>query len=65
MEVLLKEKIVRYTWETLPPLTEEDLARMRELANRPDSEIDTSDIPGLTDEDWKNAKRGLFYRPRT
>jgi len=33
------------------------------LAARPDSEIDFSDIPELTDEQWKAAERGRFYRP--
>jgi len=37
---------------------------LKALAARPDSEIDTSDIPEMTDEQWKNAKRGHFYRPR-
>jgi len=55
--------MVSYTWETLPPLTDEDRARLRALAERPDSEIDYSDIPELTDEQLKNAVRGRFYRP--
>jgi uncharacterized protein (DUF4415 family) len=59
----MKPKIVSYTLETLPPLTEEDRANLRALAARPDSEIDFSDIPELTDEQWKNAERGHFYRP--
>ena len=31
----------------------------------PDSEIDTSDIPEMTDEDWKRGPVyvGLMYRP--
>ena len=33
------------------------------LANRPDSEIDYSDIPASTHEDWAGAVRGKFYRP--
>jgi uncharacterized protein (DUF4415 family) len=33
------------------------------LSNRPDSEIDFSDIPEVTDEQVKNAVRGRFYRP--
>jgi uncharacterized protein (DUF4415 family) len=59
----MKTKMVSYTLETLPPLTEADRARLRALAARPDSEIDLSDIPELTDEQWKNAERGHFYRP--
>jgi uncharacterized protein (DUF4415 family) len=45
------------------PLTEEQRAELRELAKRPDSEIDVSDIPEWTDEMWRNAVRGRFYRP--
>jgi uncharacterized protein (DUF4415 family) len=59
----MKTKMVSYTLETLPKLTEKDLAQLRALANRPDSEIDTSDIPVMTDEQWQAAKRANFYRP--
>ena len=31
------------------------------LAKRSDDEIDTSEIPEITD--WSNAERGRFYRP--
>jgi uncharacterized protein (DUF4415 family) len=55
--------MVRYTLETLPPLTDEDREDLRRLAARPDSEIDLSDIPEWTAEDFKNAVRGKFYRP--
>lgn len=33
------------------------------LAARPESEIDVSDIPPTTEEDWRGAVRGKFYRP--
>jgi len=33
------------------------------LADRPDSEIDYSDIPASTRKDWVGAVRGKFYRP--
>jgi uncharacterized protein (DUF4415 family) len=59
----MSTKIVSYTLETLPPMTEERLARLRAQAARPDSEIDLSDAPEMTDEEWKNAERGHFYRP--
>ena len=59
----MKEKLVRYTWETLPKPTAEDEARLKALFERPDSEIDLSDIPEWTKEDFKNAVRGKFYRP--
>jgi uncharacterized protein (DUF4415 family) len=59
----MKKKMVRYTLETLPELTKAQRDQLRELAKRPDSEIDTSDIPALTEEEWKHAVRGRFYRP--
>ena len=59
----MKTKIVSYTLETLPPMTEERLAKLQALAARPDSEIDFSDIPELTEERWRTAERGHFYRP--
>ncbi|HEY1657451.1 MAG TPA: BrnA antitoxin family protein [Candidatus Sulfotelmatobacter sp.] len=60
----MKTKIVSYTPETLPRLTKADRARLKALAARPDNEIDTSDMPEMTDEQWKHARRGHFYRPR-
>jgi uncharacterized protein (DUF4415 family) len=59
----MKTKTVSYTLETLPPLTEAQRANLRALAARPDSEIDLSDIPEMTDEVWKNAERSHLYRP--
>jgi len=47
----------------LPPLTPAQKAELAALSERPDSEIDTSDVPELPKEFWKSAKRGLFYRP--
>jgi uncharacterized protein (DUF4415 family) len=52
------------TLKTLPRLSKADRARLKALAARPDSEIDTSDIPEMTNEQWKHARRGHFYRPR-
>jgi uncharacterized protein (DUF4415 family) len=37
--------------------------RLTKLAERPDSEIDFSDIPPLTEKFWQNAVRNPFYRP--
>jgi hypothetical protein len=56
--------MISYTLDNLPPLTKTRRANLRALASRPDSEIDTSDIPEMTDEQWKNARHGHFYRPR-
>ena len=43
------------------PLTPELEAEIRALEAMPDSEIDTSDMPAVTD--WSKAKRGMFFRP--
>ena len=59
----MKTKIVSYTPQTLPPLTKADRAKLKAPAARPASEIDTSDIPEKTDEQWEHARRGHFYRP--
>jgi uncharacterized protein (DUF4415 family) len=59
----MKTKMVRYTLETLPQLTEQQIANLKALATQPDGEIDTSDIPELTAEQWKKGTRGHFYRP--
>jgi uncharacterized protein (DUF4415 family) len=37
--------------------------RLKKIAQRPDSEIDFSDIPELTEKFWRNAVRNPFYRP--
>ncbi len=55
--------MVSYTRETLPPITEEELERLRALAALPDSEIDTSDIPVITSEQAKHAVRGWENHP--
>src|ERR1700683_4309409 len=60
----MKTKMVRYTLQTLPSLTKARRNKLKELATRPDSEIDTSDIPEMTKEQWQKARRGHFYRPR-
>jgi uncharacterized protein (DUF4415 family) len=37
--------------------------RLAKLAQKPDSEIDYSDIPRLTEKFWQNAMPNPFYRP--
>lgn len=56
----MKTKIVSYTLDTLPPISDARLEELKALAALPDSEIDFSDIPEITDEQWKNA---VLYRP--
>jgi len=60
----MKTKTINYTPETLPRLTKARRARLKDLAARPDSDIDLSDIPEMSDAQWRNATRGHFYRPR-
>jgi uncharacterized protein (DUF4415 family) len=36
---------------------------LAELAAKPENEIDFSDLPPTTEQDWHDAVRGKFYRP--
>jgi uncharacterized protein (DUF4415 family) len=44
----------------VPESTAKELAA---LAAKPESEIDFSDLPATTGNDWHGAVRGKFYRP--
>lgn len=46
-----------------PELTADQQAELDALAAMPDEEIDYSDIPKTTDDDWKVAEAGKFYKP--
>jgi uncharacterized protein (DUF4415 family) len=59
----MKEKIVRYRADELPPVSEESERLFRLAMAKPDSEIDTSDIPEITEERFATGIRGKFYRP--
>jgi uncharacterized protein (DUF4415 family) len=54
---------VIFSREPGTPLTEEQRRELQELAAKPASEIDTSDIPPLVESEWAGAVRGRFYRP--
>lgn len=45
------------------PLTPRQKTELAALAAMPDDQIDTSDIPELPPNAWKDAIRGRFYRP--
>ena len=46
-------------------LTEDELAELDELDNIPDEEIDYSDIPKTTDEEFKRMRRAKdFFETR-
>lgn len=55
-------KIVRRTL-TDEKLTAKQRRGLAKLARRPNSEIDYSEIPPLTEKFWENATRNPFYRP--
>jgi len=55
-------KIVRKAWGE-SRISEERKRELAELAKRPDSEIDYSDIPALTEKFWQHAIPNPFYRP--
>jgi uncharacterized protein (DUF4415 family) len=55
-------RIVKKAWgETR--IGEKRKLELAELSKKPDSEIDYSDIPPLTEEFFKNAAAGGFYKP--
>lgn len=45
------------------PVTPARKRRLARLADRPDAEIDFSDVPPLKESFWENAVRNPFYRP--
>jgi uncharacterized protein (DUF4415 family) len=47
----------------MKPLTEAVQQEIAALAGKSDEDIDLSDIPATTHEDWVGAVRGRFYRP--
>ena len=61
----MPQQMVRRTIDLAnpPKLSAERKAALQALADRPDSEIDYSDIPQITEEQWKTAVRNPFYRP--
>ena len=46
-----------------PAFTSRQKRELARLAAMPDEKIDTSDIPELPPNAWKDAVRGRFYRP--
>jgi uncharacterized protein YfaQ (DUF2300 family) len=45
-------------------VTEADRAELRALAERPDSEIDYSDIPPTTEEQWAKRTPNQYVRQK-
>lgn len=64
MKKHIREKIVRSGREARDPFSAKERKELAMLAKMPDSEIDTSDIPELPLEYWKeHGVIGRFYRP--
>lgn len=55
-------KIVKRAWGE-SRISEKRKRELAVLAERPDSEIDFSDVPELTEEFWQNAVPNPFYKP--
>jgi methyl-accepting chemotaxis protein len=45
------------------PLTKAEVEQLKELAAMPDEAIDTVSIPEAPVENWKDARRGNYFRP--
>ena len=48
----------------IPPLTEEQILRLYELSKMRDDEIDLSDIPEITEEEWHKKFKPARLRKR-
>jgi uncharacterized protein (DUF4415 family) len=61
----MKNQMVRFEMDLSnpPPLTAAQRAEIKALRNKPDGEIDYSDIPPLDEKFWKNAIRNPYYKP--
>ena len=44
-------------------LSDKQIAMLKALADKPDEDIDLSDIPEAGDDAWNNAVPGEFFRP--
>jgi uncharacterized protein (DUF4415 family) len=58
-------KIARYEFDPAnpPPLTEAQKAEIAALKSRSEADVDTTDIPELTEEFWRNAVRNPYFKP--
>lgn len=58
----VNSSIIKYKHVPGRALTAKEKRDLAKLALLPDDQIDTSDIPELSSEEWKNAVRGKFFR---
>jgi len=58
-------KIVRYKFDQAnpPTLTDAQKTEIAALRARSEDDVDTSDIPELTEEFWQNAVRNPYFKP--
>jgi uncharacterized protein (DUF4415 family) len=49
--------------QDLPPLTNAQKAELNALKTLPDSDVDYTDAPAMSDVAWQNTERGRFYKP--
>jgi len=59
------KKTVKYDVDlaNLPALSASQQTELKTLAAMPDSDIDCTDIPPLSDDFWKTATKNPFYKP--
>lgn len=55
--------IVKHKRGSSPEVSARRDAELKALAEKPEAEIDCSDIPATDDKQWSGAVRGKFYRP--
>ena len=48
----------------IPPLTKEQIWRLYQLSQMSDEEIDLSDIPEITDEEWRTRFKPTRLRKK-
>jgi len=58
----MKTKTVSCTLDTLPPLTNAQRENIARLAALPADQIDTNDVPELTDGQFRSALRRRFHK---
>jgi uncharacterized protein (DUF4415 family) len=56
-------KTVEHVVDTLPKLTEAQRKRLDDADAMTDAQIDTADLPELTDAQSARMEQGRFYRP--
>lgn len=60
-ETGMPQLVCKVLW-TYSPMSEDRKRELNSLAERPDSEIDLSEIPPLSDRFWKNAIRNPYVQ---